>query len=354
VNRFHFTCLSAFLLLAAIAEGVGQSQETPPPGKRAIAWAIAVHGGAGSAERLSDEERQARETVLGEALDLGSRLLAEGGSSLDAVERVIRRLEDSPHFNAGRGAVLNAAGGFELDASIMDGSTLACGAVAGVRTVKNPISVARRVMTETSHVLLGGEGAEQFAVGQGFKPVEPKYFFTQQRHREWQQAQAKAAASRREGGATGGGATNDNGATNDGGSKGTVGCVALDTHGNLAAGTSTGGRTGKLFGRIGDSPVVGAGTYADNRTCGVSGTGIGEEYIRHAVAYDISARMRYLHASLEESVRAVMHETLRKGDGGVIAVSHDGAIVMDFNTPGMARAAADSTGRREVALGAKR
>jgi beta-aspartyl-peptidase (threonine type) len=337
VNRTLLGIVIAAFILSSPAPRVGQAQEEPQPAKR-LDWAIAVHGGAGSTERLTEEERQARERVLAEALDLGSKLLAEGGASLDAVERVIRHLEDSPHFNAGKGAVLNAAGSFELDASIMDGRTLACGAVAGVRTIKNPICVARRVMSETRHVLLGSEGAEQFAVKQGFEPVEPKYFFTEPRHREWQRAQQQDEKADRPG---------------DSSSKGTVGCVALDTHGNLAAGTSTGGRTNKLVGRIGDSPIVGAGTYADNRTCGVSGTGIGEEYIRHAVAYDVSARMRYLKSTLAESVHAVMHETLREGDGGLIAVGRDGTIVMDFNTPGMARAAADSSGRREVKLGPK-
>lgn len=316
----------------------------PAEGEKHPAWAIAVHGGAGgSGEGLSAEERAARKAVLSEALRTGSKILAEGGTSLDAVEQTIRHLEDSPLYNAGKGAVMNSAGGVELDASIMDGGNLACGAVAGVQTVKHPISLARRVMTETRHVLLGGQGAEEFAARQGVERVEPKYFFTEERYREWRKARDAERSQEA-----------DDDAASDASSdeaKGTVGCVALDKHGNLAAGTSTGGRNYKMFGRIGDSPIVGAGTYADNRTCAVSGTGIGEEYIRHAIAYDVSARMRYTGASLADAVHAAMHQTLRQGDGGLIAVDRDGAIVLDFNTPGMARAAADSSGRFDVTIG---
>lgn len=301
-----------------------------------LEFAIAVHGGAGSSgEHLSDEERAAREAAMKQALTIGRDILAEGGTSLDAVEKVIRFLEDDPQFNAGRGAVFNRAGGHELDASIMDGRTKACGAVAGVKTVKNPISLARLVMTKTRHVLLGGEGADQFAEEMGVDRVEQKYFWTEKAFHEWQEANRENSDSTR----------------SKPGHKGTVGCVALDRHGNLAAGTSTGGLTNKKFGRIGDSPIVGAGTYADNATCAVSCTGIGEHFIRNAVAYDVSARIVYKGQSVKDAVQHVIKKTLKPGDGGIIAVAHDGSIWMDFNTPGMTRAAADSSGRFEVQLG---
>jgi isoaspartyl peptidase/L-asparaginase-like protein (Ntn-hydrolase superfamily) len=324
-------------ILTMMAPAVAAPAEETPEAEKRVEWAIAVHGGAGgSAAKLTPQERQAREAVLKQALAIGAEVLSRGGSSLDAVEKTIRHLEDSPLYNAGRGAVLNSAGEAELDASIMDGKTLACGGVAGVRTVKHPITAARRVMTETRHVLLGGAGADAFAERQGLVRVEPKYFITAEKRQQWRKAQQQQEKKED--------------ASRDW-SKGTVGCAALDKHGNLAAGTSTGGRNNKLVGRIGDSPIVGAGTYADNRTCAVSGTGIGEQYIRHAVAYDVSARMRYTGATLAEAVHAVMHQTLRKGDGGLIGVDHRGNIVLDFNTPGMARGAADSSGRFEVRIG---
>ena len=300
-------------------------------------FAIVVHGGAGSSGlNLTDEQRAAREASLERAIKVGLKILREGGSSLDAVEQTIRVLEDDPHFNAGRGAVMNNKGSHELDASIMDGSNKACGAVAGVTTVKNPISLARLVMTKTRHVLLGGAGADKFAEQQGVELVEQNYFFTERQLRalrKAQQEQPKAAGNNSEK------------------HMGTVGCAALDKHGNLAAGTSTGGLTNKQFGRIGDSPIVGAGTYADNATCAVSCTGIGEHYIRNAVAYDISAQMAYKKVSVDEAVKRVIEKTLKPGYGGIIAVDRDGAISMRFNTAGMARAAADSSGRFEVHVG---
>ena len=298
-----------------------------------VKWAIVVHGGAGSGRTLPPEDIAARKAAMRKAIMAGREILAEGGAAIDAVQQVIQILEDDPLFNAGRGAVLNSQGGHELDASIMDGRTKQCGAVAGVTTVKNPILLARRVMTETRHVLLGGRGAEQFAKEQAVELVENSYFRTEAAVRSWQRAQKE-------------------GKPKDGSPKhkGTVGCAALDQHGNLAAGTSTGGLTNKKFGRIGDSPIIGAGTYADNATCAVSCTGIGEQYIRNAIAYDISAQMKYGQASLNKAVGRCMRQTLRRGDGGIIAVSHKGEIVMDFTTAGMARAAADSTGRLEILL----
>lgn len=328
-----------FLLLGGLLALPGESFSAEP---QKMEFAIAVHGGAGDdPAKLSAEEREAREASLREAVAIGVNVLKAGGASLDAVEQVIRHLEDDPHFNAGRGAVFNADGGHELDASIMDGRDKSCGAVAGVRTVKNPISLARRVMTHTRHVLLIGEGADRFAREMGVEQVDQDYFSTPrqrenfERFRQSHPPTKKPEKSREEG------------------HMGTVGCVALDRHGNLAAGTSTGGVTNKMFGRIGDSPIVGAGTYADNATCAVSCTGMGEYFIRHAVAHDISARMAYQNASLTDAVAHLMHTTLPRNTGGVIAVDKNGRIVLDFNTVGMARAAADSTGRLEVALGGK-
>lgn len=327
----------ASALPAASWKPVAMSAAGPPERLR---FALALHGGAGKVKQnMSAEEIQEVEAALGQTLARGVGILDGGGTSLDAVEQVIRLLEDDPHFNAGRGAVFNSAGGHELDASIMDGRTKACGAVAAVRTVKNPIALARLVMEKTGHVLLASDGAEQFADEMRVERVENRWFDTEKQRRAWE-------ASRRpkpEGDQQSQSAPPDK-------YYGTVGCVALDAHGNLAAGTSTGGRTNKKFGRVGDSPIVGAGTYAANATCAVSCTGIGEEFIRHAVAYDLSARMAYLRQSLPEAVRAVLHDTLRPDDGGLIAVTGDGTIVMDYTTAGMARAAADSAGRREIKI----
>lgn len=283
-------------------------------------WALAIHGGAGgNPANLTAAETQARERVLKQALELGTGILARGGTSLECVEQVVRLLEDAPEFNAGKGAVFNAEGKHELDASIMDGKTQACGAVAGVRTVKNPISLARRVMTQTRHVLLAGDGAERFADEQKVERVENTYFSTPDRRQDWEQSR----------------------------SKGTVGCVALDTQGNLAAATSTGGLTGKKWGRVGDSPVIGAGTYANNLSCAVSCTGTGEEYIRRSIAHDVSARMLYGKNSLAQASQAAL-DSLPPDTGGLIAVGSDGKMVLIFNTAGMARASADSKGRFQI------
>lgn len=290
-----------------------------------IQWAIAIHGGAGGdPSKWPNQRRQARKDGLENALKIGRDLLAAGGSSLDAVEAVIRSLEDDALFNAGRGAVVTKEGKVELDASIMDGRTRSCGAIAGVTTVKNPISTARLVMTDTQHVLLVGRGADAFAASKGVPLVKPDYFLSNHRRQ----------------------AIDDP----DQPHFGTVGCVAFDKAGNLAAGTSTGGTAKKLPGRVGDSPIVGAGTFADNQSCAVSGTGVGEEYIRNAVAYDIAAQMIYAKKSLESAVTEIMTVRLRPGVGGLICVSHDGTIVLQHNTPGMSCGAADSNGRFETFL----
>ena len=295
-------------------------------------YAIVIHGGAGGVP-TSQERIAGRTRVLEEALMTGETMLKSGRSSLDTVEAVIRILEDSPYFNAGRGAVFNAVGGHELDATIMDGRDRSTGAVGGVTTVKNPISLARRVMTDTRHVLLATAGADRFADEYKDDPaierVENSFFSTDHQRKNLKAAQEKELQR-------------------DEDAMGTVGCVALDLSGNLAAGTSTGGLTNKKFGRLGDSPIAGAGTYADNSTCAVSCTGIGEDFIRNAVAYDVSARMAYQQVSLKVAVSAILEGQEHQVRGGVIAVSGDGQIVMQFNTTGMSRAAADAFGRHEV------
>ena len=301
-----------------------------------VTYAIAIHGGAGTTPAMLDDQRRAvYEKSLSAALRHGRDMLADGATALDVVEQVVRILEDDPLFNAGKGAVYNARGEHELDASIMDGRDRSCGAVASVRTVKNPISLARLVMTKTPHVLLATDGAERFADEMNAERVEPEYFDTEHQYQRWQRVVTAASQSNAE-------------KEERDRKMGTVGCVVLDQYGNLAAGTSTGGLTNKRFGRVGDSPLVGAGTYADNNTCAVSCTGIGEHFIRNAVAFDVSARMAYKSDTLGESVRAILHDKLEPGMGGIIAVSRTGEIALDFNTPGMFRGAADSKGRFEV------
>ncbi|MEC8433970.1 MAG: isoaspartyl peptidase/L-asparaginase [Planctomycetota bacterium] len=318
-----FVATMLFLLQGLVAGN--EDQDSPK-------WAIVIHGGAGSTPKDSDSPRtRAKRAALKQALDAGVELLEKGGSSLDAVEVVIRILEDNPFFNAGKGAVKNARGQHELDASIMDGKDLSCGAVAGVTTVKNPISLARKVMTETRHVLLQGEGAEAFADQQAVDRVDNQDF------------SVSRFDSRK--------SPNSLPPQGDRSYKGTVGCVALDQQGHLAAGTSTGGLSGKKFGRVGDSPIIGAGTYANDATCGVSCTGTGEEYIRHAAAFTVSALMEFKGLPVDRAVSQVMRQRLKPGDGGMIAISKRGEICADYTTGGMAYALADSQGRSEVHWG---
>ncbi|MDZ4850629.1 MAG: isoaspartyl peptidase/L-asparaginase [Pirellulaceae bacterium] len=295
-------------------------------------YAIVIHGGAGSAPS-SDEWRTNRTDVLELALATGTRMLSSGKSSLDTVEEVVRLLEDSPYFNAGKGAVMNAIGTHELDATIMDGRDRAAGAVGGVTTVKNPVSLARRVMTDTPHVLLATAGAENFADQYATDPrivrVPNSYFSTEHQRKKLEKTKEEERQTESD-------------------AMGTVGCVALDTFGNLAAATSTGGLNNKKFGRLGDSPIPGAGTFADNKTCAVSCTGVGEDFIRHAVAYDVSARVEYRKDSLAKAVEEILKHPQHQVRGGIIAVDTQGTIVMQFNSEGMTRAAADSSGRHEI------
>lgn len=293
-------------------------------------WAIALHGGAGGMvpEDYTDEEVAAYKSELNAALDIGIKILEEGGTSLDAVEQVVRYLEDCPLFNAGRGAVFTNDGKNELDAAIMEGSELKAGAVAGIGNIKNPISAARMVMEKSPHVLMVGKGASLFAAQNGAEVVDSSYFYTE---KSWQSLQRALERDKK---------------------MGTVGCVALDKIGNLAAATSTGGMTNKRYGRVGDVPIIGAGTYANNKTCAVSATGHGEFFIRYTVAHDISALIEYKCLNLQQAVDEVVKKKLvtAGGRGGVIAVDSKGNVHLSFNTAGMFRAFAKPDGSRDAAI----
>jgi len=308
--------------------------------------AIVIHAGAGRIDRdsLTPELERLYHATLEQSLRAGHAILKRGGSALDAVEAAIVVMEDAPVFNAGKGAVFTAEGKNELDASIMSGDSLQAGAVGGVTTVKNPIRAARAVMEKSPHVLFTNRGAEKFASDNGLEMVDPKYFFTERRWKQiqtWlkqQEAKAKPQAA----------AEPDRHADYFS----TVGCVALDAKGNIAAGTSTGGMTGKRFGRIGDSPIIGAGTYADNRTAGISCTGHGEYFIRHAVAHDISARIAYKKESLAKAARDVVQTVLKQagGSGGIIGLDAQGNVVMEFNTNAMTRGSIGPDGILKTAI----
>lgn len=336
--RLPVLALAGMLALAGCAGG-------PNPATEEGAVAIVIHGGAGTITRnnLTPELEAEYRAKLEEALSAGHLILRNGGSSLDAVVAAITVMEDSPLFNAGKGAVFTSEGTNELDASIMDGATLQAGAVAGVKRVKNPILLARAVMEKSQHVMMAGAGAEKFAEEQGLELVDPSYFFTQRR---WDQLQR---AKEREAGAQ---LTAQAELGPDDLKFGTVGAVALDRNGNLAAATSTGGLTNKRFGRVGDSPIIGAGTYADNRSCAVSATGTGEYFIRAAVAHDICARMRYGGLTLQEAAEQVIMKELVDlgGDGGVIALDRNGNIAMPFNTEGMYRGSIDKSGKMVIEI----
>jgi beta-aspartyl-peptidase (threonine type) len=294
---------------------------------------------------MTPDKAAAYQAGLAAALDAAYAILERGGSSLDAVTTAVRMMEDDPQFNAGRGAVLNQDGDAELDAAIMDGRGPRAGAVAGVRHVKNPVELARLVMERSPHVLLIGDGAEEFALEQGVVLVPRSYFRVPARERELEE-ERRAESARQKGTPT----TRADGA--DGNSMGTVGAVALDRAGNLAAATSTGGLTNKRWGRVGDSPLIGAGTYANNRTCAVSGTGQGEYFIRQVIAYDVCALIEYRQLSLAQAAHEVIHGKLQRagGEGGLIALDPAGDIAMDFNSVGMFRGARDSRGLREIGM----
>ena len=321
-------------LLALVCMGLASAALADEPRR----LAIVIHGGAGVIDpsKMTPERAASYRTGLAAALDAGYAILEHGGTALDAVTAAVRIMEDDPQFNAGRGAVLNQDGDAELDAAIMDGYGPRAGAVAGVRHVRNPVELARAVMEKSPHVLLVADGAEEFALEEGVALVSREYFRTEVRARELEEAR-RAASGRRHAASPPG--------------SGTVGAVAVDGAGHLAAATSTGGLTNKHRGRVGDSPIVGAGTYADE-SCAVSGTGEGEFFIRQVVAYDVCALLKYRHMALNAAVREVIHEKLRRtgGEGGVIAVDRNGNIAMDFNSVGMLRGARDSTGKRDIAM----
>lgn len=299
---------------------------------------IAIHGGAGTLSRahISAEQERAYHAALQQVLLAGQAVLAQGGTAMEAVCEAVRLLEDCPLFNAGHGAVFTAQATHELDAAVMDGETLAAGAVAGVSRIRNPVQAARAVMQNGQHVLMVAEGAERMAQEAGLAAVEPSYFSTPARHAQLLAAQARQAGVVLD---HDGAAALAGRAIDEDRKMGTVGAVALDAHGHLAAATSTGGMTNKLPGRLGDSPLIGCGTYADDRTAAVSCTGHGESFIRVAAAHDVCARMAYGGASLEAATHAVVHEALPavQGTGGLIAVDRQGNVCLPFNTEGMYR-----------------
>lgn len=312
--------ISSFLILLLLL--VCQTTFPQQPNGK---YTIVIHGGAGSMDpNMEESSKQKYISSLTKALSIGKDILETGGSSLEAVEQVIRFLEDDSLFNAGRGAVFTSAGTIELDASIMDGRDLSCGAVAGVTIIKNPISLARTVMEKTPHVLFAGKGADELGKELGVEIVDPSYFFVFERFEELKRMLEKM--------------------------KGTVGCVAIDQYGNIAAGTSTGGRTGKIPGRVGDSPLVNAGTYANNKTCGVSATGIGELFIKNTVAFNISALMEYSGYSLEKAADEMILKRLPENSGGIIAVDKDYNYTFSYNTVSLMRGVATSEGLFEVKI----
>lgn len=302
---------------------------------------IAIHGGAGTIlqSEMSAEKETAYKEALQEAVDAGYVVLEKNGTALDAVEQAVIALENCPLFNAAKGAVFNSLGGHEMDASIMDGKTILAGAVCGVHNIKNPVSLARQVMEQTEHVLLMGEGAMDFAASIGFPFIDDDYFYDDFRYHQWLKIKDSEKFQL------------DHSDIKDK-KFGTVGAVALDIHGNIAASTSTGGMTNKKFGRIGDSPIIGAGTYANNKTCAVSCTGSGEYFLRGVVAYDVSCLIEHKNYSLQDACNEVIHHRLKNigGDGGLVAVDTQGNIAMPFNTEGMYRASKNNQGNSEISI----
>ena len=331
-----------------------QNSATPTMQTDKKNWGLVIHGGAGTIDRakMTPEAEKEYRAGLERALSAGSEILKRGGSGLDATEAAVRVLEDDPHFNAGKGAVFTSAGTNELDASIMDGKTLKAGAVANLKHVKNPITLARKLMDKSDKaatieprvgpVLMIGEGAEAFAKDNGIEMVDEKYFFTQQR---WDALQKIKEAEKY------GGAGDKKFFISEEDRHGTVGAVALDQNGNLAAATSTGGMTNKRPGRIGDSPIIGAGNYASNATCAVSCTGDGEYFIRATVAHTISALMEYRGMKLQEAAQAALDKAKQLGgQGGLIAIDKDGTMALPFNSNGMYRGYVDPAGKFVVEI----
>lgn len=335
------------LFAVAMVVNVACAESTPQ-------WAIAIHGGAGVIDRksLTPEQDASYRAALKRALEASTKVLEAKGSALDAVQAAITLMEDDPLFNSGRGAVFTSEGRVELDASIMDGKTLGVGAVAAVTRTRHPIMLARRVMEHSPHVMLVGSGADTFSREQGLEQVEPSWFYTERR---WQALEKflkekNLPIPRKPDGIAQKDPKQD--LVHDEGKHGTVGAVAVDVHGNVAAGTSTGGTTGKRWGRVGDSPIIGAGTYASNSSCAVSATGTGEYFIRLSVAREICALVEYKNMSLQSAADEVIQKRLTAlgGDGGIIAVAPDGQVAWSFNSEGMYRARATKGKPAEVAI----
>ncbi|MGD1848677.1 MAG: isoaspartyl peptidase/L-asparaginase family protein [Salibacteraceae bacterium] len=335
----HLFSLAGLLCLLMLTGAHAPTSLAPAPAPK---FSLVIHGGAGymRPDNLSPKDQEKYQLALTEALEHGYKILADGGSSVDAVEAVITTLEDNPLFNAGKGAVLDITGTVKMDASLMSGEDGQAGAVAGLSRTRHPIKAARLVMEESPHVMLSGDGADAYAEGAGLQTMASDWFVTERQKQSWQNAQKnkgngyQAPANPMEGSSK----------------FGTVGAVALDQQGNLAAGTSTGGMLNKQFGRIGDSPVIGAGTYANNKTCAVSCTGHGEFFIRNVVAYDVAALMQYRKLGLQQAADLVVQEKLKTkgGDGGLIAVDGNGNMVFSFNTSGMFRGSVNQEGLAQV------
>ena len=317
----------------------GQQRSGDQPSMQTKNFGLVVHGGAGTIERskITPERERGYRSGIERALAEGYEILKRGGSSLDATETAVRVLEDDPHFNAGKGAVFTNVGTNELDAAVMDGKTFEAGAVACLKHIKNPVSLARLVMEKSGHLMMDGEGAEAFAKQNGVEFVDQRYFYTKER---WDALEKVKAAEKK------GGPEKKRFIISDQDRHGTVGAVALDKNGNLAAATSTGGTTNKRAGRVGDSPIIGAGTYANNATCAVSATGDGEYFIRATVGHDISALMEYRRVSLKEAAQTVLDKVAKLGGtGGLIAIDGQGNVASPFNTSGMYRGYADPGGK---------
>jgi beta-aspartyl-peptidase (threonine type) len=366
MNRI-LTLLIGFLLLFGCENVKESSTKMSIPDsnaekidKKQPTFGIVIHGGAGTIlkENMTDSLEKAYRLKLEEAIRVGHEILKNGGTAMEAVTKTINILEDSPLFNAGKGAVFTHDETNELDASVMDGSNLNAGAVAGVTRIKNPIDLALEVMNNSPHVLLAGKGAEAFAQEKGFEFVDPSYFYTENRFQSLQKVKQKETALLPFGSAHGSEKLAQEMASNfddpfiKNSKFGTVGCAALDKSGNLAAGTSTGGMTNKRWNRIGDAPIIGAGTYANNATCAVSSTGWGEYFIRAMVAHDISAMMEYKGVTLEEAAAEVIQNKVPKlgGNGGIVAIDKDGNVTMEFNTAGMYRAHMNAEGELIIGI----
>jgi beta-aspartyl-peptidase (threonine type) len=352
MKKLVFGIISCFLIMSCDMpvkeEASKEVVNTIPVDQK---FGLVIHGGAGTIlkKNMTDSLEKAYRLKLEEATKAGHKILADGGTSMEAVTAAINIMEDSPLFNAGKGAVFTHDGTNELDASVMDGKTLNAGAISGVTTVKNPIDLAVAVMDKSEHVMLSAKGAEQFAKEQGLEIVDPSYFYTERRFQSLQKIIDKEKTQ----------------LDHDGDKKvafmdpyikdskfGTVGCAALDKHGNLAAGTSTGGMTNKRYNRIGDAPIIGSGTYANNATCAVSSTGWGEFFIRAQVAHDISAMMEYKGVTLQEAASEVIQKKVPAlgGDGGIVAIDKDGNVAMEFNTAGMYRAHMNAKGDLDIKI----